>query len=73
MSTVSEGAPVARGAGVLVPTLDGLSARAAIERLEAAGLEPEVLGLGLVVGQFPPPGRKVERGTRVRMRLAPAG
>jgi cell division protein FtsI (penicillin-binding protein 3) len=66
-------APARAAAGTLVPALDGLSARTAIQRLEAAGLEPEVLGAGLVVGQSPPPGRKVERGSRVRMRLAPAG
>jgi cell division protein FtsI (penicillin-binding protein 3) len=56
-----------------VPTLAGLPARGAIRLLERADLAPEVTGAGRVVSQSPAPGKVVDRGTRVRMRLAPAG
>jgi cell division protein FtsI (penicillin-binding protein 3) len=61
------------GGGVAVPALAGLPARAAIRRLEDASLGAELAGSGRVVGQTPPAGKVVARGTRVRMRLAPAG
>ncbi|MGC4000616.1 MAG: penicillin-binding transpeptidase domain-containing protein [Anaeromyxobacter sp.] len=58
---------------VAVPTLAGLPARAAIRHLEQVELSAEVRGSGRVVAQTPAPGRVVERGTRVRMTLSPAG
>jgi cell division protein FtsI (penicillin-binding protein 3) len=58
---------------VAVPALSGLPARSAIRTLEAVDLAAELRGSGRVVEQSPPPGRAVERGTRVRMTLAPAG
>lgn len=58
---------------IAVPSLGGLPARAAIKRLEESGLAPEIAGSGRVVSQSPPPGRIVERGSRVRMTLAPPG
>jgi cell division protein FtsI (penicillin-binding protein 3) len=61
------------GAGVPVPALLGLPARAAIRALEGADLAAELAGSGRVVAQTPPAGRVVARGTRVRMTLAPAG
>jgi cell division protein FtsI (penicillin-binding protein 3) len=61
------------GLGVAVPRLAGLPARAAIRSLEALQLSAELDGSGKVVAQEPPAGRVVGRGTRVRMRLAPAG
>lgn len=72
-SPVDWAAASGRPDGAVVPPLDGLTARVAIRRLEQAGLSAEVVGSGLVVGQSPPAGKKVGRGTRVRMRLAPAG
>ncbi|HYD40721.1 MAG TPA: penicillin-binding protein [Anaeromyxobacter sp.] len=65
------GAAVGTGR-VAVPSLAGLPARAAIRALETVGLGAELRGTGRVVEQSPPPGRAVERGTRVRMRLVPA-
>jgi cell division protein FtsI (penicillin-binding protein 3) len=65
--------PAVRTGRVAVPPLAGLPARAAIRALESAGLGAELSGTGRVVEQSPPPGRAVERGSRVRMRLAPAG
>jgi cell division protein FtsI (penicillin-binding protein 3) len=56
-----------------VPALAGLPARGAIRVLERADLAPELTGAGRVVSQTPAPGKVVDRGTRVRMRLAPAG
>jgi cell division protein FtsI (penicillin-binding protein 3) len=73
---VEVGAPrVARppGGATTVPALAGLPARSAIRLLEGAELAPELAGAGRVVSQSPPAGKVVERGTRVRMRLAPAG
>jgi cell division protein FtsI (penicillin-binding protein 3) len=61
------------GAGVAVPSLAGLPARAAIRTLEALDLAPDLDGSGRVVGQAPAAGRVVARGTRVRMTLRPAG
>jgi cell division protein FtsI (penicillin-binding protein 3) len=58
---------------VLVPSLAGLPARAAVRTLEALDLAPELDGSGRVVGQAPAAGRTVARGTRVRMTLRPAG
>jgi cell division protein FtsI (penicillin-binding protein 3) len=67
------GPPTDGVGGVPVPALAGLPARTAVRRLEEANLAAEVLGSGRVVSQSPPPGKVVERGTRVRMTLAPAG
>ncbi len=58
---------------VTVPALTGLPARSAIRALETLDLAAERDGTGRVVGQTPPPGRAVDRGTRVRMTLAPPG
>jgi cell division protein FtsI (penicillin-binding protein 3) len=57
----------------MVPALAGLPARGAIRLLERAELAPELVGAGRVVSQSPAAGQVVQRGTRVRMRLAPAG
>ena len=58
---------------VTVPALAGLPARSAIRTLETLDLAAELRGTGRVVDQSPPPGRAVDRGTRVRMTLAPPG
>ncbi|BDG02682.1 penicillin-binding protein [Anaeromyxobacter oryzae] len=58
---------------VAVPALAGLPARTAIRRLEESDLGADVAGSGRVVSQSPAPGKVVERGTRVRMTLAPPG
>jgi cell division protein FtsI (penicillin-binding protein 3) len=59
--------------GVAVPSLAGLPARAALRRLEGLDLGADLAGSGRVVSQSPTAGKVVERGTRVRMTLAPAG
>jgi cell division protein FtsI (penicillin-binding protein 3) len=56
-----------------VPSLGGLPARSAVRALEAADLGADLDGSGRVVSQWPSAGKVVEPGTRVRMRLAPAG
>jgi cell division protein FtsI (penicillin-binding protein 3) len=61
------------GTGVAVPSIGGLPARSAVRALEAADLAADLDGSGRVVSQWPPAGKVVEPGTRVRMRLAPAG
>jgi cell division protein FtsI (penicillin-binding protein 3) len=58
---------------VQVPTLAGLPARSAIRLLESQGLLADVDGSGRVTGQSPPAGRLVDRGSRVRLTLAPPG
>jgi cell division protein FtsI (penicillin-binding protein 3) len=65
--------PAADDDRVAVPALDGLSARAALRRLELQGLAAELRGSGRVSAQSPPAGRVVERGARVRLTLAPPG
>jgi cell division protein FtsI (penicillin-binding protein 3) len=63
-----------RGEGaVAVPSVEGLPARAALRLLEASDLSADVRGSGRVAGQVPRPGQVVERGTRVRLQLAPPG
>jgi cell division protein FtsI (penicillin-binding protein 3) len=59
--------------GVAVPALEGLSARAALRRLESLDLAADLEGSGRVTRQHPAPGRLVERGARVRLTLSPAG
>ncbi len=58
---------------VPVPTLSGLPARTAIRLLEARGLLADVDGSGRVKAQSPSAGRMVDRGSRVRLTLAPPG
>ncbi|MEI7704844.1 MAG: penicillin-binding transpeptidase domain-containing protein [Deltaproteobacteria bacterium] len=58
---------------VTVPAVQGLAARAALRRLESANLAGDVRGTGRVTGQVPRAGDRVERGTRVRLTLAPPG
>ena len=65
--------PRPAGAGVAVPALQGLPARAALKRLEAEDLSGEITGTGRVTGQSPAPGRVVPPGARVRLTLVPPG
>jgi cell division protein FtsI (penicillin-binding protein 3) len=59
--------------GVAVPPLQGLAARSALRRLESADLAGDLRGTGRVTGQVPRAGEVVQRGTRVRLTLAPPG
>jgi cell division protein FtsI (penicillin-binding protein 3) len=66
--------PASTGASaVAVPPLAGLPARTAIRLLEAQGLLADVNGSGRVKVQSPAAGRMVDRGSRVRLTLAPPG
>jgi len=56
---------------VAVPDVRGLFARAALRRLSESALVPGIEGSGKVVGQVPPAGSIVERGSRVTLSLAP--
>ena len=58
---------------VAVPGLQGLAARSALRKLESADLAGDLRGTGRVTGQVPRAGEVVERGTRVRLTLAPPG
>ena len=63
-----------QGSGaVAVPALQGLPARSALRRLESADLAGDLRGTGRVTGQVPRAGERVERGTRIRLTLAPPG
>ena len=55
----------------MVPRLDGLTARRAVNQLKAIGLDVAVLGSGVVAGQSPNAGQQVKAGTRVTVRCAP--
>jgi len=61
-------APAQEGSAV-VPDVQGLTARAAVAALSAAFLEPNLLGSGKAIGQTPPAGTTVRKGTRVAVRL----
>ncbi|HCF59519.1 MAG TPA: penicillin-binding protein, partial [Myxococcales bacterium] len=63
----SEQAPV-EGA-TRVPDVQGLTARAAVKALVAAQLEPSLVGSGRAIGQTPPAGTSVKKGSRVAVRL----
>jgi cell division protein FtsI (penicillin-binding protein 3) len=65
--------PASGGAEVAVPVLTGLPARSAIRLLESEGLLADVDGMGRVKAQSPAAGRVVDRGSRVRLTLAPPG
>ncbi len=55
---------------VQVPDLTGQVGREAVAKLLAAALEPRLSGSGRVVFQSPPPGARVERGSRVTLEMA---
>jgi cell division protein FtsI (penicillin-binding protein 3) len=59
--------------GVAVPSVQGLSARAALRVLEASDLAADVRGSGRVTGQSPRAGQVTERGARIRLTLSPPG
>jgi cell division protein FtsI (penicillin-binding protein 3) len=61
----------ARGSGVAVPSVEGLSARSALRALESLDLGADLEGSGRVARQSPRPGEVVERGVRVQLVLAP--
>jgi len=56
---------------VAVPGLMGLSLRAAAESCSRRGLEPVLVGSGIVVAQSPAAGTRLPRGSRVRVELRP--
>lgn len=53
------------GDSVLVPELSGLTLRAATQRCTGLGLEPVLIGSGLVAAQRPAAGTRVPRGSRI--------
>jgi cell division protein FtsI (penicillin-binding protein 3) len=55
--------------GAIVPDVQGLTARAAVKALAEKNLEPALLGSGKAIGQSPPAGTSVRKGTRVSVRL----
>ncbi len=57
---------------VLVPDLEGQTARAAMVALAALGLGARIEGQGTVRGQLPAPGTPIPRGERVRVELTSA-
>jgi membrane peptidoglycan carboxypeptidase len=53
-----------------VPNFSGLSARRVSEQCQSLGLEMDMSGSGLAVGQDPDPGTRVRAGSSVRVRFA---
>lgn len=69
--------PPARGTAVLdvygglvVPSFEGKSVRAALEVAQEAGVEIDVIGSGVAREQMPPPGARIAAGRRVAVRFA---
>jgi membrane peptidoglycan carboxypeptidase len=54
---------------VQVPDLSGQTLRAALQRCSGLGLEPVLVGSGLVAVQRPAPGTRVPRGSRIWLEL----
>jgi cell division protein FtsI (penicillin-binding protein 3) len=67
-SSVDKSVWTDRTGSISVPDLRGLSVRRAVATLRIRGLDASVSGSGLVVGQDPPPGRRVKPGVRVDLR-----
>ncbi len=61
------------GEGITVPNLSGLTEKEVRTLLEEMGLVLDPAGTGLVWSQDPAPGRKVTRGTAVRVEFRPPG
>lgn len=61
------------GSGITVPNLAGLTEKEARSLLEEMGLVMEPVGTGLARSQSQPPGRKVNRGTVIRVEFKPPG
>jgi stage V sporulation protein D (sporulation-specific penicillin-binding protein) len=61
------------GEGVTVPNLSGLTENEVRSLLEDMGLVLEPAGTGLAWAQSPQPGKKVMRGTAVRVEFRPPG
>jgi cell division protein FtsI (penicillin-binding protein 3) len=68
---VRESTPLARGL-VRVPDLTGLPVREALRKGAALGLEPRVMGTGLLAHQEPQPGAVIEKGEALVMVFEPA-
>ncbi|MBI5546454.1 MAG: transpeptidase family protein [Deltaproteobacteria bacterium] len=66
---LEDGAVALQDGAAVVPDVQGLTARGAVKALTAAYLEPSLLGSGKAIGQTPPAGTSVRRGTRVAVRL----
>ncbi|MFZ5631878.1 MAG: stage V sporulation protein D [Bacillota bacterium] len=62
-----------KGEGVTVPNLSGLTEKEVRDLLENMGLILEPVGTGLAWSQEPQPGRKVARGTAVKVEFRPPG
>lgn len=61
--------PQAKNTKGVVPDVRGMSPRQAIRRLEEAGYNVMIEGVGSVVGQVPAPNSTAAAGTRVRLML----
>ncbi|MGF1465751.1 MAG: PASTA domain-containing protein, partial [Sandaracinaceae bacterium] len=66
-------APAPAADAALVPDLARRTARGALLSLARVGLRPGFEGTGVVVGQDPPPGALLPRGSRVRVILERPG
>jgi cell division protein FtsI/penicillin-binding protein 2 len=71
-ATNSTALPVGRVAMVAVPNLIGQSVRSVIEACSKAGLDPSLIGEGVVLQQFPEAGTQVGTGSRVTVRFGRA-
>jgi cell division protein FtsI (penicillin-binding protein 3) len=66
---VEDGEAPPQESSAVVPDVQGFTARAAVKTLTASFLEPSLLGSGKAIGQTPPAGTTVRRGSRVAVRL----
>lgn len=69
---VSTPLPIGKAAMVMVPNLVGQSVRSVIETCSRLGLNPALIGEGVVVQQFPDAGTGVAQGSQVTVRFGRA-
>jgi len=67
---VSQTAEFVEGNGIPAPGLVGRTVREVTEQCMKLGLSPALVGNGVAVGQSPPPGTMIRRGSRISVRFA---
>jgi len=58
---------------VAIPSLTGRTVRSVTEECSRLGLVPDLIGNGIALEQFPPPGGQAARGSRVTVRFGRPG
>jgi beta-lactam-binding protein with PASTA domain len=64
--------PIGKAATIAMPNLVGQSVRNVIEACSRLGLDPSLIGEGVVLQQFPDAGTQVQSGSRITVRFGRA-